>query len=167
MKNVIIFSRACTNIQDCDRQVIELKDLAKRKGWKVNAVFREKGSGTVRNRDRKELIRMIEYLQTHHIDKVLVTELYRLVRNPQQSFEIIGLFNKLGVSLYIQNGDIETLKEGCEVNSISMFLINIMAEVDRLETKTFVERIKEGRKSNMLRASTCVLNESTCAAPAR
>lgn len=167
MKNVVFFSRACTNMQDCDRQVIKLKDLAMRKGWEVKAIFREKGSGTKRNRDRKVLIRMIEYLQTHHIDKVLVTELYRLVRNPQQSFEIIGLFNKLGVSLYVQNGDIETLNEDCEVNPVSMFLINIMAEADRLETKTFVERMKEGRKSNMLRTPTCVLNESTCEAQAR
>ena len=167
MKNVVFFSRACTNMQDCDRQVIKLKDLAMRKGWEVKAIFREKGSGTKRNRDRKVLIRMIEYLQTHHIDKVLVTELYRLVRNPQQSFEIIGLFNKLGVSLYIQNGDIETLKEGCEVNPISMFLINFMAEADRIETKTFVERIKAGRKNSMLRNSTCIVNESTCASPAR
>jgi DNA invertase Pin-like site-specific DNA recombinase len=145
-------------MQDCDRQVNQLKDLAFRKGWKVDAVFREKGSGTKRNSNRKELVRMIEYLQTHHIDKVLVTESNKLARNPQQSFEIIGLFNKLGVSLYVQNGDIETLKGDCKVNPVSMLLINIMTEVDRLETKVFVERIKEGRKSSQLRMSTCIVN---------
>ena len=154
----IIYSRSCKNIQDCDRQVNQLKDLATSKGWEVDAVFREKGSGTKRNCDRKELIRMIEYLQTHHIDKVLVTELNRLARNPLQSSEIIGSFNKLGVSLYIQNNDIETLNENGEVNPVSMFLINFAAEVDRLETKTFVERIKAGRKYCMLRNSTCIVN---------
>ena len=132
-------------MQDCDRQVKQLKDLAMRKGWEVEAVFREQGSGTMRNRDRKELIRMIEYLQTHHIDKVLVTEFNRLGRDFSQTFEVLVQFNMLGVSLYVQNVDIETLKEDCEVNPVSMFLINTMAKTDRLETKVVAKR-KKGKK---------------------
>ena len=146
MKKVILFTRSCKNMQECDRQVKKLKDLAIRKGWEVDAVFREKDSGIKRNRDRKELIRMIEYLQPNHIDKVLVTELNRLGRSPQQSIEVIGLFKELGVSLYVQNGDIETLKEDCEANPVSMFLINTMAETDRLETKVVVKKNKKRTK---------------------
>ena len=111
MKQVVIFARSCTNIRDCDRQVNQLKDLAISKGWEVDAVFREKGSGTKRNRDRKDLIRMIEYLPTHHIDKVLVTELNRLGRDWSQTFGVLAHLHKLGVSLYILNDDIETLTE--------------------------------------------------------
>ena len=111
MKQVVIFARSCKNIQDCDRQVNQLKDLAISKGWEVDAVFREIGSGTKRIRDRKELIRMIEYLHTHHINKVLVTEPNRLGRDCSQTLGVLVQLHKLGVSLYNLNDDIDTLTE--------------------------------------------------------
>lgn len=111
MKKVVIFTRSCKNIQHCDRQVCELKDFAMRKEWEVDAVFREVGSGTKSNRYRKELIRVIKYLQTHHIDKVLVTEFNRLGRDFSQTLEVIKQLYTLGISLYILNDDIETLPE--------------------------------------------------------
>lgn len=111
MKKVLIFARSCTNMQDCDRQVNQLKNLAICKGWEINAVFREKGSGTKRNSDRKELIRMIEYVQTHHIDKVMITEITRLGRSVSQTIEVLVQLQKLGVSLYILNDDNGTLTE--------------------------------------------------------
>ena len=111
MKKVIIYARSCKNMRDCDRQVNQLKDLAMSKGWEVDAVFREIGSGTKRIRDRKELIRMIEYLHTHHIDKVLVTEPNRLGRDYSQTLGVLVQLHKLGVSLYNLNDDIDTLTE--------------------------------------------------------
>ena len=127
MRRVIIFSRSCKNMQDCDRQVKQLKDLAMRKGWEVEAVFREQGSGTMRNRDRKELIRMIEYVRTHHIDKVLVTEFNRLGRDFSQTFEVLVQFNMLGVSLYVQDYAKDTLLKTV-LESQQMRLLKISAK---------------------------------------
>ncbi|MBR3478705.1 MAG: recombinase family protein [Bacteroidaceae bacterium] len=126
MKKVILFTRSCKNMQDCDRQVKQLKDLAMRKGWEVEAVFREQGSGTMRNRDRKELIRMIEYVRTHHIDKVLVTEFNRLGRDFSQTFEVLVQFNMLGVSLYVQDYAKDTLLKTV-LESQQMRLLKISA----------------------------------------
>lgn len=167
MKQVVIFARSCTNIRDCDRQVNQLKDLAISKGWEVDAVFREKGSGTKRNRDRKDLIRMIEYLHTHHIDKVLVTELNRLGRNSSQTLEVLVQLHKLGVSLYIQNSDMDTLQENGEVYPIPMLFLTFMDKAARSESKLLADRIKRGRKRIIQRKYTCVVNGSTCASQAR
>ena len=75
---------------------------------------------------------------------VLVTELSRLGRDTLQVLEVIEKFNKLGISLYIQNYQIETLTEKGTINPMSQFLITILAEVARMERRTIRERIESG-----------------------
>ena len=147
MERICIFARVSTSIQDYDRQVNELTALAQRNGWSIEAVFSEKISGAKKNSERKELSRMVDYVQAHHISKVAVTELSRLGRDTLQVLEVIEQFNKLGISLYIQNYGIETLTENGEVNPMSQFLITILAEVARMERMTIRERVESGYKN--------------------
>ena len=147
MDKICIFARVSTSIQDYDRQVNELTALAQRNSWSVEAVFSEKISGAKKNSERKELSRMVEYVQAHNIKKVAVTELSRLGRDTLQVLEVIEQFNKLGISLYIHNYGIETLTENGEVNPMSQFLITILAEVARMERKTIRERVESGYKN--------------------
>lgn len=147
MERICIFARVSTNVQDYERQLNELTALAQRNGWSVEAVFCEKVSGAKKNVDRKELSRMVEYVQAHHINKVAVTELSRLGRDTLQVLEVIEQFNKLGISLYIQNYGIETLTADGEVNPMSQFLITILAEVARMERKQIRERVESGYKN--------------------
>lgn len=147
MIKTAIFARVSTNVQDYERQVNELTALAKGKGWNVEAVFCEKISGAKANVERKELTHLIEYVQANHINKVAVTELSRLGRDTLQVLEVIERFNSLGISLYIQNYNIETLNEDGTVNPMSQFLITILAEVARMERKTIRERVESGYKN--------------------
>ena len=144
MNRICIFARVSTNVQDYERQVNELTALAQRNNWSVEAVFCEKVSGAKKNTERKELSRMVEYVQAHHINKVAVTELSRLGRD---TLQVIEQFNKLGISLFIQNYGIETLTESGEVNPMSQFLITILAEVARMERKQIRERCESGYKN--------------------
>ena len=140
----VIFARVSTNVQDYDRQVNELTVLAKSNGWSVEAVFAEKISGAKANTERTELLNMISYVESNHIDKVLVTELSRLGRDTLQVLEVIEMLNKKEISLYIQNYAIETLTKEGKVNAMSQFLIIILAEVARMERKTIRERVESG-----------------------
>ena len=144
MKKVVIFARVSTNGQDYERQVNELTALAQHNSWIVTATFCEKISGAKKNTERKELSKMIDYVNANHIDMVVVTELSRLGRDTLQVLEVIENFNKLGISLYIQNYHIETLTEDGKINSMSQFLITILAEVARMERKTIRERVESG-----------------------
>lgn len=144
MKKVVIFARVSTNGQDYDRQVNELTALSQKNGWVVSAIFSEKIGGAKKNSERKELSKMIDYVNGNHIDMVIVTELSRLGRDTLQVLEVIENFNKLGISLYIQNYHIETLTEDGKINSMSQFLITILAEVARMERKTIRERVESG-----------------------
>ena len=144
MTKVVIFARVSTAIQEYDRQINELSALALSNGWSVEGVFAEKISGAKKNVERVELMKMVEFVETNNIDKVLVTELSRLGRNTLQVLEVIELLNGKGISLYIQNYGIETLTKDGEINPMSQFLITILSEVSRLERKTIRERVSSG-----------------------
>ena len=145
--DVVIFGRVSTLIQDYDRQINELTAICTQRGWLVRSVITEKISGAKKNAERKELSRMIEYIKTQHIDKVLVTELSRLGRDTLQVLQVIETLNDMKVSLYIQNYNIETLNEDGKVNAMSQFLITILAEIARMERKTIRERMNSGYKN--------------------
>ncbi|WP_290456061.1 recombinase family protein [Bacteroides acidifaciens] len=140
----VAFCRVSTSVQEYERQVNELSGLARKNGWTVEATFAEKISGAKKNTERTELLRMVDYVKTHHINKVLVTELSRLGRDTLQVLQVIELLNKEGISLYILNYNIETLTEDGKVNPMSQFLITILAEVAHMERKTIRERVESG-----------------------
>lgn len=144
MIKTVIFARVSTSIQEYDRQVNELTALAKSNGWIIEAVFAEKISGTKSNKERMELLNMVNYVENNHINKVLVTELSRLGRDTLQVLEVIEILNSKGISLYIQNYNIETLTKEGKVNAMSQFLITILAEVARMERKIIRERVESG-----------------------
>ena len=134
-------------IQDYDRQVKDLTQLAKTHNWKVQEIFTEKISGAKKNDERVELNNLLAYVRAHNINKVLVTELSRLGRDTLQVLNAIEMLNDAGVSLYIMNYNIETLDMNGKVNPMSQFLITILAEVARMERKTIKERMDSGYKN--------------------
>lgn len=147
MVKTVIFARVSTSSQEYERQVNELMILANGNAWSVEAIFAEKVSGAKSNSERAELIRMVNYIESNHIDKVLVSELSRLGRDTLQVLEVIEMLNSKGISLYIQNYNIETLTKEGKVNAMSQFLITILAEVARMERKTIRERVESGYKN--------------------
>lgn len=146
MKKVVIFARvSSTNgAQDYERQINDLQALASANNWTVEAVFAEKVSGAKKNIERTELMNMIDYINSHDINKVLVTELSRLGRDTLQVLQAIEILNQNKVSVFIQNYNIETLTPKGEINPMSQFLITILAEVARMERKTIRERVASG-----------------------
>ena len=146
MKKVVIFARvSSTNgTQDYERQINDLQALASANNWTVEAVFAEKVSGAKKNTERTELMNMIDYINSHNIAKVIVTELSRLGRDTLQVLQAIEILNQNKVSVFIQNYNIETLTPEGEINPMSQFLITILAEVARMERKTIRERVASG-----------------------
>ncbi len=90
-------------------------------------------------------MKMVEFVNSNHIDKVLVTELSRLGRDPLQVLQAIEILNQNKISLFIQNYNIETLTPDKEINAMSQFLITILAEIARMERRRSIEnRLSSG-----------------------
>lgn len=77
---VVIYARVSTVIQDYDRQIDELRDYAERMNFQVVKVFSEKVSGAKKVAERNALSELLDYVEAHHIDKVLIYECSRLSR---------------------------------------------------------------------------------------
>ena len=146
MKRVVLFCRVSStnDRQNYDRQINDLTQLATTLNYQVEAVFAEKVSGAKKNMERKELLKMIEFVNSHQIDKVLVTELSRLGRDTLQVLQTLEVLNQNLISLYIQNYNIETLTPEMEINPMSQFLITILAEIARMERSSISNRLKSG-----------------------
>jgi len=146
MKKVVLFCRVSStnDRQSYDRQINDLTVLATSLNYQVEAVFAEKISGAKKNIERVELMNMVEYVNTNHIDKILVTELSRLGRDTLQVLQTIEILNQNKISLFIQNYNIETLTPEKQINPMSQFLITILAEVARMERCTITNRLQSG-----------------------
>ncbi|KAF2508362.1 recombinase family protein [Flavobacterium zhairuonense] len=144
---VVIYSRVSTNSQDYKRQTEELIEFSKNMKYHVSNIFEEKVSGGKINEERPELMKMVNFVKTNKIDKVLCWELSRLGRNTIEVLKTIQLLNDNCISLYIKNHNIETLNEKCEINPMSQFLIQILTSVSEMEKTQIRQRIKSGYDS--------------------
>ena len=142
----VIYSRVSTQGQDFNRQIDELRAYAISQSWTVDAIFAEKISGAKKNDERLELSRMMDYIDAHQVDKVLIWELSRLGRNTIEVLKTIELLNEAKVSLFIKNYSIETLDADGKPNIMAQFLVTILAEVARMERSTIKERMDSGYK---------------------
>ncbi len=146
MKKVVLFCRVSStnDRQSYDRQVNDLTKLAALMNFQVEAVFAEKISGGKKNSERIELTNMIAYVNNHHIDKILVTELSRLGRNTLEVLKCLETLNHNKISLFIQNYNIETLTPDKEINPMSQFLVTLLAEIASMEKSTIQNRLSSG-----------------------
>ena len=78
MINAVIYSRVSSESerQDTERQTEELKDYADRMGYTIVEVYEEKVSGFKKNEQRPIFSKMLEDIQTNHIDKEQVRSPY-------------------------------------------------------------------------------------------
>ena len=146
MKKVVLFCRVSStnDRQSYDRQINDLKHLAISQNYQIEGVFAEKISGARKNTERKELMKMIDFVNGNNIDKVLVTELSRLGRDTLQVLQTIEILNQNKISLYIQTYNIETLTPDKEINPMSQFLVTVLAEIARMERRTIQTRLASG-----------------------
>lgn len=146
MEKVVLFCRvsSTSDRQNYDRQINDLTQYAKSVNHEVVSIFAEKVSGAKRNEERTELMKMVEFVNRNYVDKIMVTELSRLGRDPLQILQTIEILNKNKISLFIQNYNIETLTPEKEINPMSQFLITILAEIARMERKAIENRLSSG-----------------------
>lgn len=144
MTNVAIFVRVSKQSQDFERQIHDLRQYAERQGWTVAQVISEKISGTKKNADRQGMVELMQLARSGGIKKVLVTEVSRLGRRTSEVLTVIEELSELGVSVYAQNYNLETLTPQGKRNPVAGLLFTFLAEFARLERETLVERIHSG-----------------------
>ncbi len=139
---VAILVRVSTQKQETDRQIHELTETAKQKGWEVVEVVQEVVSGAAT--ERAGLNRVIELATEKKIQKVLVHEVSRVARKNSTAHQFIERLEELGVSLFWNAQSTETLLPNGKRNPAAALMFALMAEMARSERQTLVERTMSG-----------------------
>jgi DNA invertase Pin-like site-specific DNA recombinase len=143
MNKGVIFVRVSKREQDYQRQLEDLRALAKTQNLEIIAEIAEKISGVKDNQERDGVQELLRLAQKGIIQKVLVQEVSRLGRSTVEVLKVLEELTSLRVSVYVQNFGFETLKNG-KRNPIAQFMFTLLAEFARMERETLRERILSG-----------------------
>ena len=142
---VVLLCRVSTNAQDYSRQENELTAYCHQAGWTIEKIFANKVSGAKKNEERQEILDMIEFVETHSVDRVCVLEISRLGRNTLEALKVIQLLNEHGICLYVKNYNLETIING-KINPVASLICTILLEIAQMERLTIRERMASGRE---------------------
>lgn len=151
---VIIYGRVSTQSQDYQRQIEELKAYSKAFNYSVVKIFTEVVSGAKKRKDRKEITRLIEYINTEpDVKGILVSELSRLGRNTADVLDFINEMTAKKIWIFSKKEGIYTFNEDGSQNPTANLIIGILSGVAEHERQTTIYRSISG-----LKHSTGVLN---------
>ena len=135
---VAIYARVSTaKDQSCDRQILELRQVAENHNWSVVDEYIDEGiSGT--KKSRPELDRMLRDALLRKFDVVATLELSRLGRSVRNMCEIADLLKQKSINLFVKNQNIDTS------TIVGELFFNIINSISQYERDLTAERIKSG-----------------------
>jgi len=132
----VIYARVSTGEQTTENQVLELKKVAERNGWDIEAIYEDTISGA--KSKRPELDKLLKGVIRKDFDVVMVWDVSRLGRSLKHLVELLEDFNTKGVNLYFHQQGIDTTTPSGKM----MFqMCGVFAEFER---SILQERVKAG-----------------------
>jgi len=139
---VAILARVSTQAQETDRQVSELKEVARNNKWKVVKVIREVVSGV--SKVRTGLDEALALAESGKIDKILVHEISRIARRNSAAHDFLERLTEVGVSIYLHSYRLETLLPGGKRNDAASLIYSVMSDMARAEREMLRDRVASG-----------------------
>ena len=120
-----------------ERQVEHYKQLiASKPEWKYVDIYADPGISGTRAEKRPDFLRMIEDCRAGKIQKILVKSISRFALNTVDALNYIRELKDLGISVYFESENIDTLTPGGEV------LLTILAAMAEQESRTISSNIR-------------------------
>ena len=146
---VAIFGRVSLDSMDFQRQINDLQKVADKLNYEVVSIITEKISGAKNNEERLGVQQLLSEAKQGKFKKILCTEISRLGRSNTQTLSLIDELHQLGVSIYFQDLNSETLNEKGEVSFQTEILTNLLSLFAKNERQTLISRIKSGMQKAM------------------
>ena len=142
----VIYARVSTGEQTTENQVLELKKVAERNEWDIEAVYEDTISGA--KAKRPELDKLLKGVIRKDFDVVMVWDVSRLGRSLKHLVELLEDFNTKGVNLYFHQQGIDTTTPSGKM----MFqMCGVFAEFER---SILQERVKAGLERAKVQGKT-------------
>lgn len=138
-QTVAIYSRVSTVGQKTDSQLREVRSYIKRRWPKAEVrEFSDTASGA--RFSRQGLDALMEEVRAGKVETVAIYKLDRLGRSLQHLAQLIGEFERCGVSLVATSQGIDTSHD----NPAGRLQMNVLAAVAEFERGVIVERVRAG-----------------------
>ncbi|GAA5043124.1 transposase [Marivirga lumbricoides] len=141
--DICIYGRVSSEGQDYNRQLINIKKVAKERNWNVRRIFTDKISGNVQSDSRPAFKQMVEYMESNGITIVAVSEVSRLSRTVLGVLQTVETLHKNGIGVYVQQFNMISLERNIE-NPMVMLLLQVLAMGAQMENSIRAERQAQG-----------------------
>lgn len=159
--SVAIFCRVSSDEQDFQRQINDLKKVADRLSYEVVTIITEKISGAKSNIERKGIQQLLEGARNGQYKKILVTEVSRLGRSTFETLKLVEELHKLGISIFLQDMNSETLNEKGETSFQAEIMLHMLSLFSTNERRNLIFRIHSGIKQAKANGIHCGRNKGT------
>ena len=153
MKRVCIYARVSTDKQSTDRQVEQLREIAKNHEWEVVSEFVDICSGAKTSRPNFD--QMMKDAFSRKFETVMCLELSRIGRNTKHLLDTVEKLNEKRIDLYIHNQQIDTsTPTGKLFFTVASAFSNFERDLIRERVISGLENAKKkgkvlGRRTNM------------------
>ena len=124
---VAIFGRVSLDSMDFQRQISDLQKVADRLNYEVVSIITEKISGAKNNDERLGVQQLLQEARQGKFKKILCTEVSRLGRSTIQTLSLLEELHQLGISVYLQDLNSETLNENGEIGFQTEIMLHMLS----------------------------------------
>ncbi|GEM_PF-351297 len=146
----VLYVRVSSDIQDYERQIVELKQVAKKENLLVpeDGIFEDKMSGFKDENERIGLKSLMNYCLKKDVKIVLVWELSRLARKHLVLLRLADFFSKNKINVYVKKQDLWLFNENFEMDERAGLMISVLGWFGEYEAKLMKERFISQKKLN-------------------
>jgi DNA invertase Pin-like site-specific DNA recombinase len=137
-KRAVLYARVSTGDQHPETQLLDLRQMAKQRGYEIGQEYVDTISGS--KAKRPSLDRLLADARRHRFDVVLVAAFDRMARSTPHFLELLDELNHLGIEFVSFRENIDT---GGPLGRAMVVIVGAIAELER---SLIVERVKAGMR---------------------
>ena len=139
MKRAALYARVSTSDQNCDTQVLDLRQLAEQRGSAITETYIDHGISGARAK-RPGLDQLMADARRGKVDVLLIWSFDRLARSVRHLIEVLDELSKLGIEFISFREAIDTSA------ALGRALIVIIGAIGELERNLIIERVRAGMR---------------------
>ncbi|MCW8898109.1 MAG: recombinase family protein [Flavobacteriales bacterium] len=141
---ICLLVRVSSTKQDYQRQLTELQGYCKLRNFEIVHTISSIVTANKSNCDRDDIKELLSEAKKGTFNKVVVTEVSRIGRKPDEIKATLNHLHKLGISVVFKSLAVESLDENLQPTFISNLIIAIYSEIAAEETRMLSARIRSG-----------------------
>jgi DNA invertase Pin-like site-specific DNA recombinase len=132
-KRAAIYARVSTGDRHLETQLLDLREMAKQRGYEIAHQYTDVISGA--RARRAGLDQLMADARRHRFDVALVVAFDRITRNVRHFLDVLDELNQLGIEFVSKRENIDTS------GPLGRAMLTIVGAISELERSLIVERV--------------------------